>query len=218
MNDKRESGESVFAFTYVDFESVIVRSLGIYLENAMLRSMAILAVTLGFGAALADDFNYNYIDAGYARGKVRGDTGGGLAVGGSFAVADNWHLFAGYQGLGFDSNVDLKSLQFGAGINTPISPAIDVFARVAFIVAEAGTTGLSVNDNGFGAEVGLRAHASDAVELNAAVTFSDVGDGGTDTALGAGFLFNINTQFAVGLSASWDGDVNAYLLGGRFYF
>ena len=71
LNDKRECGESVIAFTYVDFESVIVRSIGIHLENAMLRSMAILAVTLGFGAALADDFNYNYIDAGYARGASK---------------------------------------------------------------------------------------------------------------------------------------------------
>jgi opacity protein-like surface antigen len=184
----------------------------------MLRSIALLVLTLGSTTVLADGFSYSFIGAGYARAEVVDETGDGFGIGGSAALGDNWHIFAGYQSLGFDFDIDLSALSAGVGFNTPISEKIDVVAQVAYLYAEADTPLGSVDDNGYGVSVGLRAWVSERVELDGSIAYSDFGDGGNDTSFGAGVQFYFTEQFSVGLGLGFADDVDTYTLGGRFYF
>ncbi|MDH5215976.1 MAG: hypothetical protein OEY04_17430, partial [Gammaproteobacteria bacterium] len=59
---------------------------------------------------------------------------------------------------------------------------------------------------------------SPQVELHGGVTYVDLSDSGSDTALDAGFRFNFNERFALGIAASWGDDVSIYSLAGRIYF
>ena len=113
---------------------------------------------------------------------------------------------------------DWSSLSAGAGFYAPISEKIDVVAQVAYLYAEADTPLGSVDDNGYGVSVGLRAWVSERVELDGAIAYSDFGDGGSDTSFGAGVQFYFTEQFSVGLGLGFADDVDTYRLSGRFYF
>ena len=105
----------------------------------------------------------------------------------------------------------------GLGFNTPISEVIDVVAQLSYQRLDVDTPFGGGDVDGFGLGVGLRVAASDRVELNGAVTYVDF-DGGNDTNVGAGFLFNVTEALAIGLSGDFDDDVTLYRLVGRFYF
>ncbi|MDH4049689.1 MAG: porin family protein [Gammaproteobacteria bacterium] len=172
-------------------------------------------------AGAAEGLNYNFVEVGYAKVDIDSPDvdGDGFGIGGSFAISDEFHLFGNYQMADFDFNVDLTQFDVGIGFNTPIADAIDVVASLAYVYTEVEASGFgSVDDNGFGLGVGLRALVSPQVELHGGVTYVDLSDSGSDTALDAGFRFNFNERFALGLAASWGDDVSIYSLAGRIYF
>jgi hypothetical protein len=127
-------------------------------------------------------------------------------------------VFAGYQSLGFDFDIDLSSLRVGVGFNAQISEKSDVVAQVAYLDAEADTSLGSADDNGCGVSVGFRAWVNERVELDRSIAYSHFGDGGSDTSFGAGVLFYFTEQFSLGLGPGFADDVDTYRLRGRFYF
>ena len=184
----------------------------------MKRLLIASLLVLGSTTTFAEDFSYTYLNASYANIDLDGiDTGDGFGIAGSFAVADNWHVFAGYQGAGFDFDVDATTLNAGVGYNTPVSESIDVVARLSYIYAEVDTPLGSTDDSGYGFGVGLRAMAGESFELNGAIEYAEI-DGSGDTAIGGGFLYNFTENFAAGASGSWSDDASTYAISGRFYF
>ena len=189
----------------------------------MARSIAallLIAVASAASAQQQDGFSYSYLEAGYAQVEFDGTSadGDGFTFGASVAIADQWHLFAGYAGADLDFGFDATTWEAGVGFNTPISPQMDVVVRAAFVNTEIDGPGFgSFDDDGFGLGAGVRVAASEAIELNVGLSYVDT-DSGNDTALDAGFLFNINDAFAVGVSGSWDDDVTILGLNGRLYF
>ena len=184
----------------------------------MSRIFVLLLLTFGSGGVMAEGFNYSFVGAGYSSAKVTGETGDGFGIGGSAALSENWHLFAGYETLGFDLDVDVSSLSIGVGFNTPISETIDVVAQVSYLSVEADTPLGTADESGYGIGVGLRAWVSDRVELNGSISYADLGDGADDTAFGAGVQFYVTEQFSIGLGLGFADDVDTYTLGGRFFF
>jgi hypothetical protein len=189
----------------------------------MWRSMAFLAAFSVSGAAFAEGFDYNYLDASY--GQVEIDAGGsdvdgdGFGIGGSFALTDSFHVFGGYDTADFDFGIDATDLELGVGYNMPMSDTVDFIASLSYLWTEVDTGFGSVDDNGFGLGVGLRAMASPAFELNGGVSYVDYGSGSDgDTAFGGGFLYHFSDAFAVGLSGEWGDDISTYALNGRFSF
>ena len=189
----------------------------------MARSIAallLIAVASAASAQQQDGFSYSYLEAGYAQTdfddiNVDGD---GFGLGASVAIADQWHLFASYSGTDLDFGFDATTWAAGIGFNTPISPQMDVVVRASYVSAEIDGPGIgSFDDDGFGLGAGVRVAASEAIELNAGLSYIDT-DSGNDTALNAGFLFNINDAFAVGVGGSWDDDVTVLGINGRLYF
>lgn len=187
----------------------------------MLRSSLLIGFLAFSAAAGAEGFDYNWLSVNY--GMVDFDEinvdGDGFGIDGSLALNDDFHVFADYETAGLDFDVDATTFSAGIGYNTAMSPAVDAFARLSYeyIELDVPLAG-SQDENGFGFGVGLRFAAGPAVELNAGIDYVDYGDGGDDTALSLGGLYNFTPSFALGLAGSWGDDVTSYSLGGRFYF
>ena len=189
----------------------------------MMRSILcglLLAVST---TAMADDLNYNFLSLGYERIELDNDfgfdvDGDGWTIGGSFEVGESWFLFAGY-GMGdFDFGVDLDQWAAGGGYHLPMADNVDFVATLSYQRADISAGVLSVDDDGFGASVGLRAMVSERVELNGSVDYVDFGDAGDETSLSGSAWLNLTEQFALGLGVSFSDDATAYGLGGRLYF
>ena len=187
----------------------------------MLRVLAVTTLLVYSGAAFAEDFDYNFVQASY--GQVELDDvdvdGDGFGIAGSVEVSEHFHLFGGYTTGDFDFGVDSTDLSAGLGYNAPISETVDLVASIAYVSTEVDIPGFgSVDDNGYGLGLGLRGMATPAVELNGGISFVDLGDSGDDTSFAAGFLYHFSDAFAAGLSGGWSDDATSYQLNGRFSF
>ncbi len=190
-------------------------------ENAMLRSSLLILLLALSASASAEDFDYSFLSIGY--GIIDFDDigvdGDGFNIGGSYSISDSVHVFGGYQAADLDFGIDASTFSAGIGYNTSVSPAVDLVARVSYEYAEVDPPGPGdFDDSGFGLALGLRFAASDMIELNAGITYVDLGDGGDDTGFGLGGLYNFSDAFALGLSGNWTSDVSVYALTGRLYF
>ncbi|MGH8223316.1 MAG: outer membrane beta-barrel protein [Woeseiaceae bacterium] len=186
----------------------------------MLRSILVLLAFAISATAAAEGLNYTYLQASY--GQVEFDDfdvdGDGFGISGSFALTEQFFLFGTYEMADFDFDVEADTFDLGGGFHAPLADNIDVVATLAYVYTEVSSGFGSVDDNGYGIGVGLRALVSPKVELNGGVEYVDLSDSGSDTGFGAGFLFHINDMFSVGLSGSWNDDASAYSLGGRLNF
>lgn len=187
----------------------------------MIRA-TIFALLLSVTAtATADGFDYDYLYLGYGNidfDDVNAD-GNALDLGGTFALREQLHVFAGYESANLDFGVDASSWNAGLGYNTTISPTLDLYARLSYESVKFDVPGTpSADDGGLGFEVGARFDAGDRLEVDAAVKRIDFDDFGGNTSLGLAALYELNRQFAIGLGASWSDDVSSYFLTGRFYF
>lgn len=187
----------------------------------MLRSIAAITLLIFAVPAMAQDLSYNYIEGSF--GKVELDDsfvdvdGDGFGIGGSFEVADQFHIFANYNTTDFDFDVDLDETRLGGGFHSSLSPNVDFVANLAWVRFDASGPGGSVDDDGFGASVGVRAMAGTNVELAGAIEYVDIGDG-DDTSINGQAWYNFTEQFAVGLSIGLGDDITRYGIGARVYF
>jgi hypothetical protein len=197
------------------------------MENFMNRFVSFLlliglsATAAAQGTAGSPGLSYTYAEIGY--GQVSFDSpdvdGDGFGIAGSYALTDQFFLFAGYSTADLDFDVDATDLNVGFGFNTPITETIDVVATLSYVYVEfeQATFG-SADDNGLGGSIGLRALMTPQIELFGGVEYVDLSDSGGDTALAAGARYNFNEKFAVGFAGSWSDDASSYTLTGRMYF
>ena len=187
----------------------------------MLRSILVLLLLSCSAIASAEDFSYNYLYLGYGTldAKDANIDGSGLGIGGSFAVNDQFHVFAGYQEASLDFGIDATAWDAGLGYHMGLNEKVDLVAELSYnyVKLDAGG-GLNADDNGLGLGAGLRFAAGNNIELNAGISYVDYSDSGSDTAFDAGFLYNFNKQFTVGLHGSWGNDFSSYMFSGRYYF
>ncbi len=179
----------------------------------------LLLVAAAAASAQQSDLSYSYVSGAYSKADYDGFSGNADAIGlgVSLEVSPNFHLFGSYTSTDLGSNADASTLQAGVGYHTPISQVMDVVAEFSYVTTEFDLGPASIDDDGFGLGVGIRAMATPRLEVDAGVTYVDL-DSGNDTALNAGFLYNATQNVAVGLGASWDDDVSVWSLNGRVYF
>ena len=187
----------------------------------MLRSSIILILLAFSASASAAEFDYNFFSLSY--GNIEFDDvnvdGDGFGLSGSYAINEDFHVFASYEGAGLDFGIDATTLGAGIGWHTGLSPVVDLVAGLSYQYVELDAPGAgSVDDNGLGLGVGLRFAASDQVELNAGINYVDFSDSGDDTGFSAGGLYNFTDAFSMGLGGNWSDDTSSYTLSGRFYF
>jgi hypothetical protein len=186
----------------------------------MLRSTLIIVLLAFSAAASAQGFNYNYVSLGYANADFDdfNEDGDGLAVGGSFALTDSVHAFAGFEDAELNSVVDVTRWRAGVGYNTALSDTLDMFARLSYESIDFDVPIVGTDDSGYGVSVGARARAGNQLELRASINYVDYSDFGDDTGLEVGVLYEFNDEWAVGFSGEWSDDVSVYTISGRFYF
>lgn len=184
------------------------------------------ALVLALAApALADTPSYNYVQGSFQ--KVDLDDGGlgldvdgdGFGIGGSFEVADNWHIVGGYSTIDFGFGVDLNQLSIGGGYHTDISTTTSLFADLSLVRAEvdAGPFG-SQDESGFGLRVGIRSNLTDKVEAEGNIAYVDLGNGGDGTSVGGALWYGFTESFSAGILAGAEEDVFSYGIGARLYF
>ncbi len=188
---------------------------------SFLLLIGLSAAAAAQGADGVQGLKYTFVEVGY--GQLNFDSpdadGDGLGIGGSYALTDQFHLFASYSTADLDFDIDATDFNVGFGFNTPISDTIDVVATLSYVYVEfdQATFG-SVDDTGLGGSLGLRALMTPQVELFGGLEYVDLSDFGSDTALGAGIRYNFNEKFAAGFAGSWADDASSYTLSGRMYF
>jgi hypothetical protein len=201
--------------------------------RALLRAGMFLVCALAAGSGMAADGpRYTYGELGYVNldfDDVQGvgADGDGWYLGGSVALADMIHFFASYtdgdvdvDDFGFgEINADFSQLVAGLGVNYPLSDTVDLVGRVAYVRAEVEVLGFDEDDDGYGLGGGVRAMVLPQLELNAGITYSDLGgEDGDNTAVGVGAVYNFTDMFAVTTGASFSDDEQDLNLGVRLYF
>lgn len=184
----------------------------------MFLGLVTLALLPGF--AQAEGFDYTFVEVGYVNAEfdaagvdVDGD---GFGINGSFAIADNYFLFAEYSSLGFDFSVDLNRLALGGGAHYALSPTLDFVGTLSYRDTEVEAGGIAISEDGFGIGAGLRGALGDDFEWEAGIDYSDVGDG--DTTIGLDGRYYFTDSVAAGAGISVDDDVTVYALGIRMEF
>jgi hypothetical protein len=176
--------------------------------------------------ASAQDFSYTYIQGSleYIDDRASGldlDAYGG-SVGGSYAISNNFHIFAGYSEVEFDDvdDFDVAATGLGIGFNTSITDAVDFVTTLSWIHAKVDLDSFgSDSDNGVSFDVGIRSWVTDYLEFNAGVGVSKLSDSDNDAGVSAGLMYYFNDNISVGLSGSWsDSEIANYGLNLRYNF
>ena len=188
----------------------------------MRRSAFIVFLLLVAHSAGAQDrgFDYTFLQGSYQQVDYDDfdDDGDGIGLALSFAISDHFHLFGGYSGLDVDSDIDTSAWNLGVGLNGSLTDLMDVIVRVSYETQEINAPGGGTIDNdGYGLGAGVRIGPNEWIEVYGGLSYVDR-DSGSETGLDAGFLLNIGSAFAVGLSGYWDDDITTYSLNGRLYF
>lgn len=76
---------------------------------------------------------------------------------------------------------------------------------------------LSIVNEGFGLEIGIRSNVTDVTELFGSISVSAGGDA-SNTGINTGVRFNLMDNFALGLSAGFSDGSTSYGLAARLYF
>ena len=186
----------------------------------MLRSTLIILLLAFSAAASAEGFNYNYLSVGYGNTDFDGlnADGDGFVFGGSYALTDSVHAFAGFEDAELNSVVDVTRWNAGVGYNTSLSDALDMFARLSYESLDFDVPISGSDDSGYGFSVGARFRAGNQLELSAAINYVDYNDFGDDTGLEVGILYDFDDTWALGLMGEWSDDISTYTISGRFYF
>jgi Ax21 family sulfation-dependent quorum factor len=149
----------------------------------MKRSLLALTLlaALPFAASAADNVSYNYIEGGYIGTNT--DNFGtfndapdadGWSVGGSGAIAPNFHVFGNYSSQEFDRSFgDLDRWRLGVGYNHEINSSVDLLTRVAYEKAEFD----NIDFDGWSVEAGVRAGLTPNLEAYALAGYEDYDQG-----------------------------------------
>lgn len=186
----------------------------------LITGIFVLALTV---PALAEQTSYNFVAGSWQTLELDGGgvdvDGDGFGINGSFEVASNWHIGGEYSSTGFDFGIDLNRLALGGGYHTDISATTSFYADLSWLnwEVDAGSGLGSVDDDGYGFEVGLRSNITDRLELAGAIGVVDLGDGGDDTILNGAAWYRFDT-FSLGLNVEISDDITGFGIGGRFYF
>ena len=93
-----------------------------------------LAAALPFAAQAAEGVSYTYVEGGYSATEIDDSNidADGWAIGGSAAIAPNFHLFGSFAKQEIDdTNIDFDQWRAGVGYNREIAPKADLLTRVA---------------------------------------------------------------------------------------
>ena len=180
---------------------------------------SLLALTLlaaaPFAATAAEGVSYDYVEGGYVATNGSGADADGWAVGGSGAIAPNFHVFGNYSSQDIDNtNLSIDNWRLGVGYNHEIGPKTDLLTRVAYERYETDVQ----NFNGYSVEAGIRSGFTKNWEGYALAGYEDGSDFDGDFYGRVGTQVKFNPNWSVSGEVKFaDGDAQ-YFVGPRYTF
>jgi hypothetical protein len=192
------------------------------MQRRILSGLAALAAALPL-ASHADVMDYSYAELGYIDSEFDAEPfdadvdGDGFALRGSLPVHPNFFVFAGYQDLSFDFNVDASLLEVGGGGHWPLTDKIDIIGKLGIVKAEVEVGRFDEDDDGFLLGARVRGVVAPKFELEGGFDHRDVDVSDETTIVFEGRYFFID-NIAGGLSVSIGDDNTSLGLNARLTF
>lgn len=172
-----------------------------------------------------DVIEYRYQEAELDAGAFNID-GDGYILAGSLEISPSLHVFAGFDKLTFDDNVELKTTTLGMGWAFDLSARTDLVLRAGIVDAEFSTPFTNgpgdifeePSADGVVFSAGVRSFVRDDIEFYGSINrfqFDDIDD--EESAI-VGLDFYFSDGFAVGPAITWIEDTTTWSIGGKFYF
>ena len=179
--------------------------------KVMLASLMLAAAPL---AAQAEGMSYSYVEADYVDVDVdNGPSGDGFGVRGSVGFAGNWFAFADYVDASVDV-IDIENIAVGVGGHFPVNDTLDFVGRVGYTETDLSSGPFSANDDGYLLSAGLRGQMSQ-FEAEGHVVYTDLSDGGDETAFEVAGRWNFTDMFSAGIAYRMGDDANVLFAGVR---
>jgi hypothetical protein len=180
--------------------------------KAMLASLLLAATPL---ATQAEGMSYSYVEADYVDVDIdNAPSGDGFGLHGSVGFSDNWFVFADYLDGSVDI-VDIENISVGVGGHYPLGDNLDAVGRVGYTEFDVSASGFgSVSDDGYLLSLGLRGQVSQ-FEAEGNVIYTDLSDGGDETAFEVAGRWNFTEMFSAALGYRMGDDVNVLFAGVR---
>ena len=177
--------------------------------RVMLGSLMLAVTPL---AAMAEDMSYSYVDLAYVDQDFEGvgPSADGFGLRGSVGFAENWLAFAEYSSTSVQG-VDIEQIAVGLGGHYALTEQLDLVGRVGYFEVSLDAGALNADDDGYLLDLGLRGQVTEGVELEGGARYTDLSDGGNDTALFVGGRFHFNKTWAVGAEYQSGDDVSTLL-------
>ncbi len=165
-------------------------------------------------ATMAEGLSYSYVELDYLDLDIDdAPSGDGFAVRGSVGFANNWFAFADYADASVDV-IDIENIMVGLGGHFPINSNWDVVGRVGYTEIDLSVPGADVSDDGYLVTAGLRGLLSQ-FEMEGHVVYTDLSDGGDETAFEIGGRYHFTEMFSAGLAYRMGDDANTLFAGVR---
>jgi hypothetical protein len=192
------------------------------MQRRILSGLAALAAALPL-ASHAETMNYSYAELGYVDTELSTDgdddiSGDGFALRGSVAVHPNFFVFASYQDLSFDFNIDTSLLEVGGGGHWPLTDKIDLIGKVGITKAEIDAGPFDADDDGFLLGARVRGVLAPKFELEGGFDYRDLDEVGDDTTIVFEGRYFFVENVAGGLSVAIGDDVTSLGLNVRLTF
>ena len=172
------------------------------------------------GLATAQEFDYNFIEFAFLDTEIDAGPvdidGDGFALSGSYAIADNMYVIAGYSDSDYDFGLDGTLLNLGVGFYTGLKEDLDFVADLSYLDAEVAGSGGSVDEDGYSIRAGVRARINPSLELEGGLVLIDLTD--SDTGFRGTARYYFNDEFAVFGSLQDIDNETSFNIGVRYEF
>jgi len=162
------------------------------------------------GPAMAGQLSYNLVEIGLIGDSIDDPhgpddlSGSGVSLSGSLAFNPNLFGFASisgtdYEYVHYNDDFNASQQQAGLGLHFPLTPQLDLVSGVSLQHLRLDNDYDSLDESGYGLDVGLRGLIGRRLEWTAAVNYVDYGGGDNDTFWTAGFRYYFTRVFALGM-------------------
>jgi len=180
-------------------------------SHTVQRNLIMAVMLVASSNAISREISYDYIQGTYSSvtdsrfpNDIDGDRFG---VTGSLGLTQNLAYTIGFNATSFDNDIDTSQFDLGITLHAPIAVGTEVVSNLSALKAEIDGANFDDNDTGFIVSIGIRHLVTNSVELDAAISFTDVFDDDFVTfGFGARFYANDKTSFGVGYAAEDDAD------------
>ncbi len=162
----------------------------------------VLALVVGASTtpALAGEFSYDYVEAGWVQSKINSpesSTADGAGVSGSAALGVNAHAYADYSYEGFGHGLRIQTYEVGGGFNRSVASGLDLLAQASYVRDEitGASNGSNLTGNGWSVSMLLRYRLIDRLEVDGGVKYIDVSQAGSTTTFDINAVYSLTKRF-----------------------